>query len=58
LPRKPRRTFPAGLARADDPGSDYNPCPDPEFAVLLKEYVDLVDQPHMKEIYEEEDPAG
>jgi hypothetical protein len=32
--------------------------PDPEFAVLLKHYFDLIDHPHMEELFEEEDPAG
>lgn len=32
--------------------------PDPEFAVLLKQYFDLIDHPHMEELFEEEDPMG
>lgn len=32
--------------------------PDPEFAVLLKDYFDLIDHPHMEEFFEEEDPVG
>ncbi len=32
--------------------------PDPEFAVLLKQYFDLIDNRHMIELFEEEDPEG
>ncbi|WP_206789945.1 hypothetical protein [Amycolatopsis sp. MtRt-6] len=32
--------------------------PDPEFAVLLKQYFDLIDHPHMAELFEEEAPEG
>jgi hypothetical protein len=32
--------------------------PDPEFAVLLKHYFDLIDHPHMEELFEEEAPIG
>ncbi|SED61654.1 hypothetical protein SAMN04489727_8596 [Amycolatopsis tolypomycina] len=32
--------------------------PDPDFAVLLKQYFDLVDHPHMAELFEEEAPEG
>lgn len=32
--------------------------PDPEFAVLLKQYFDLIDHPHMEELFEEEVPMG
>lgn len=45
------------LVGPDDDTLDSQP-PDPEFAVLLKQYFDLIDHPHMEELFEEEDPVG
>lgn len=45
------------LVGPEDCTLDEQP-PDPEFAVLLKQYFDLIDDPHMEELFEEEDPAG
>jgi hypothetical protein len=45
------------LVGPQDDTLDAHP-PDPEFAVLLKQYFDLIDHPHMEEFFEEEDPVG
>jgi hypothetical protein len=45
------------LVGPEDVGPGTQP-PDAEFAVLLKEYFDLIDQQHMAELFEEEDPKG
>ena len=45
------------LVGPEDHPYDAQP-PDPEFAVLLKHYFDLIDDPHMEELFEEKDPAG
>lgn len=45
------------LVGPEDDTVDAQP-PDPEFAVLLKHYFDLIDDPHMEELFEKEDPVG
>ncbi|HET6711322.1 hypothetical protein [Amycolatopsis sp.] len=45
------------LVGPEDDTLDPQP-PDPEFAALLKEYFDLIDHPHMDELFDEADPEG